>query len=78
MASTSKRIRVGEPRSEEQSTTIYDVSEPEGMTRGEESEVDPFPTNESNISRYVRTKLSHTKPCSSHAREHVFWNCGKI
>ena len=55
MASTSKRIRVGEARSEEQSMTIYDVSEPQGMTRGEESEVDPFPTNESNISRKVRT-----------------------
>lgn len=51
MASTLKRIRVGEARSDEQSMTIYDVSEPEGMTRGEESEVDPFPTNESNISR---------------------------
>jgi len=52
MASTSKRIRVGEARSEEESTTIYDGdSESEGMTRGEESEVDPFPTNESNISR---------------------------
>ena len=35
MASTSKRMRVEEERSEEESTTVYDGdSDPEGMTSG--------------------------------------------
>ena len=52
MASTSKRMRVEEERSEEESVTVYDGdSDPEGMTSGEESELDHFLTIESDISR---------------------------
>ena len=52
MASTSKRMRVEEERSEEESTTVYDGdSDPEGMTSSEESELDHFLTIESDISR---------------------------
>ena len=52
MVSTSKRRRVGEARSEEESTTVYDGdSDPGGMSNGEESELDHFVANESKISR---------------------------
>ena len=52
MASTSKRVRVEEERSEEEFTTVYDGdSDPEGMTSGEESELDHVLTIESDISR---------------------------
>ena len=38
--------------SEEESTTVYDGdSDPEGMTSGEESELDHFLANESDISK---------------------------
>ena len=48
MVSTLKRMLVGEARSEEESTNVYDRdSDPEGMTSGEESELDHFHANES-------------------------------
>ena len=79
MASTLKRVLVGEARSQEESTNVYDRdSDPEGMTGGEESELDHFHAYESYISKQARTTLSLTRPRSSHAREHMFWNCGKI
>ena len=79
MASTLKRMLVGEARSQEESTNVYDRdSDPEGMTGGEESELDHFHANESDISKQARTTLSLTRPRSSHTRENMFWNCGRI
>lgn len=47
-------MRVGEAGLEEESTTVYDEdSDPEGMSIGEESELDHFLANETK----ARTKL---------------------
>lgn len=52
MASRAKRMRVEETTAEEESTAVYDGdSDAEGMSSGEESELDHFLANESDSSR---------------------------